>query len=110
MQAESVAPRSSVATHCPYCAMQCGMHLAADPGRVSVFGDPTFPVNQGGLCVKGWSAAALLDHAERLRTPLVRAASGSLEPATWEAAIERVAARFTDIKRRHGADAVAVFG
>ena len=31
-----------------------------------------FPTNRGGLCSKGWTAADLLDHPERLLTPLVR--------------------------------------
>ena len=87
---------SSVATHCPYCALQCGMHLAqrstgpasrVSPASIDVMGDGKFPVNEGGLCVKGWSAAAVLDHPERLRTPLLRSASGRLEPATWDEAL-----------------------
>jgi assimilatory nitrate reductase catalytic subunit len=100
----------SVATHCPYCALQCGMHLTQAAARIEVMGNAKFPVNEGGLCVKGWSAAATLDHPDRLRTPLVRGASGRLEPATWAAALERVASRFGDLQRRYGADAVAVFG
>ena len=35
-----------------------------------------FPTNRGGLCAKGWTAADLLDHPDRLLTPLVRAIAG----------------------------------
>src|SRR5205814_1566125 len=106
----SAAAASGAATHCPYCALQCGMHLVEGPAGLRVAGNQKFPVNEGGLCVKGWSAAATLDHPDRLRAPLIRSASGRLEPATWEAALQRVAARFADVQRRYGADAIAVFG
>ncbi len=101
---------STVATHCPYCALQCGMHLLSDADGVKVAGNMKFPVNEGGLCVKGWSAAATLDHPDRLRRPLVRDEDGRLVPATWEAALTRIAHRFRDVQRHHGSDAVAVFG
>jgi assimilatory nitrate reductase catalytic subunit len=86
------------------------MHLIEEPGGLKVLGNAKFPVNEGGLCVKGWSAAATLDHPDRLRTPLVRDDSGRLIPATWEAALARIAARFVETQRQFGLDAVAVFG
>ena len=57
-------------THCPYCAMQCGMSLIEQNGRWSVEARD-FPTNRGGLCRKGWTAAELLDAPDRLRTPLM---------------------------------------
>jgi assimilatory nitrate reductase catalytic subunit len=103
-------PATTVATHCPYCALQCGMHVARGAGGVTILGNPKFPVNQGGLCVKGWSAAATLDHPDRLRSPLVRDGSGHLVPATWEEALSRVARELTKVQQIYGRDAVAVFG
>jgi assimilatory nitrate reductase catalytic subunit len=96
-------------THCPYCALQCGMHVVQD-GGLKIIGNPKFPVNEGGLCIKGWSAAATLNHADRLLTPLVRDGNGSLVPASWETALEHVAKRLRDVQLRYGPDAVAVFG
>ena len=97
-----------VETHCPYCALQCGMTLRADGGRVSV--EPRdFPTNRGGLCQKGWTAADLLDHPERLLTPLVRR-DGELTPATWDEALTLITDRIKDIQRRYDENAVAVFG
>ena len=75
-----------------------------------VSGNAKFPVNEGGLCVKGWSAAATLDHPERLTSPLVRDASGKLQPTSWEVALKYVAAKLGDVQQRYGPDAVAVFG
>ncbi len=41
-------------------------------GTIAITGNPKFPVNEGGLCAKGWSAADTLRHPERLLTPLAR--------------------------------------
>ena len=100
----------SQTTHCPYCALQCGMHLAGTPDAVTIAGNPRFPVNKGGLCVKGWSAAGTLAHPERLTTPLVRDAAGTLQPATWDAALAFIAERVRATQSAHGKDAVGVFG
>ena len=109
--AEPTSDVRTTDTHCPYCALQCGMTLlAGDDGRLSVTARD-FPTNRGGLCRKGWTAAALLDSPERLRTPLIRdRKGGSLRPAGWDEALDLVASRLTAIKREHGADAIAVFG
>ena len=84
--------------------------LAGDEGRLSVTARD-FPTNRGGLCRKGWTAAALLDSPERLLTPLVRdRKGGTLREAGWNEALDLVASRLAAIKREHGADAIAVFG
>ena len=73
-----------------------------------------FPTNRGGLCAKGWTAADLLDHKDRLLTPLVRTADGDrsspLRPATWDEAFERMVTAITRTQQRYGNDAVGVFG
>ncbi|GHO71030.1 molybdopterin oxidoreductase [Ktedonobacter sp. SOSP1-52] len=99
-----------VATHCPYCALQCGMLLSGPRDQVTVEGNEHFPVNNGSLCVKGWNAAELLNHPDRLRTPLLRDAQGGLVPASWEDALAHVAAAIQATQQRYGRDAVGVFG
>ncbi len=99
----------AVATHCPYCALQCGMHLHVAGERVSIE-RRDFPTNRGGLCQKGWTAAELLDSPERLRTPLARdRRDAPLRAVGWDEALERVV---TGIRaaQRSGRDRVAVFG
>src|SRR5919204_6438873 len=98
---------TTAATHCPYCALQCAMTLRrADPVAVE---PRDFPTNRGGLCQKGWTAAELLAHPDRLTTPLVRKL-GALRPATWDEAYGRIVTAVTEARRGHGHDAVAVFG
>ncbi|MEV5919030.1 molybdopterin oxidoreductase family protein [Streptomyces pseudogriseolus] len=99
-------------THCPYCALQCGMNLtpAADGRGVEVSERADFPVNRGALCVKGRTAPAVLSSAVRLTSPLVRSAAGTLEPASWEEALDRIAEGLGGARAHHGADAVGVFG
>ena len=98
-------------THCPYCALQCGMTLErASSGAWSVHARD-FPTNKGGLCRKGWTAAQLIDHPDRLTQPMMRARKGEpLRPVSWEMALDRVATRIAELQTRHGKNAVAVFG
>ena len=100
---------SAVETHCPYCALQCGMALVANGGATTA--EPRdFPTNRGGLCRKGWTSTALLGHPERLTAPLVRAPGGRLRPATWDDALDRVADGFRTAQERHGPAAAGLFG
>jgi len=101
----------AIRTHCPFCAYQCGMIVGdgASDAPAAVQGDPYFPVNNGELCIKGWTSTTLLRHPERITTPLIRS-SGELREATWDAALDCVAEAIQKTKREHGADAVGVFG
>ncbi|MFE2880148.1 molybdopterin oxidoreductase family protein [Streptomyces roseus] len=106
-------PDTATATHCPYCALQCGMNLRPLPGGAGVVVEERadFPVNRGALCGKGRTAPAVLSSRVRLTGPLVRThATGRLEPATWEEALDAVAEGLARTGRTHGPDAVGVFG
>ncbi|WP_183100022.1 molybdopterin oxidoreductase family protein [Nocardioides pelophilus] len=99
-------------THCPYCSLQCGMTLQRK-GRTALEVLPwaEFPVNEGGLCRKGWTAGDLRGHRERLTTPLVRdRATGELRAAGWDEALDLIASRIQQLQTSYGADSVAVFG
>ncbi|WP_327356187.1 molybdopterin oxidoreductase family protein [Streptomyces sp. NBC_01304] len=104
-------------THCPYCALQCGMGLARDPagaeagGGLTVVERPDFPVNRGALCGKGRTAPEVLSSRVRLTEPLIRShATGRLEPATWEEALDKIAEGLARTRGEHGPDACGVFG
>jgi assimilatory nitrate reductase catalytic subunit len=102
-------------THCPYCALQCGITLLHDNRSSASHGKPAFevqgraqfPVNEGALCGKGATAGELLRPELRLTGPLVRDGKDApLRPATWDEALDRVARAFGS----RDPAAVAVFG
>ena len=95
-------------THCPYCALQCGMFV--DAGTITPRED--IPANAGGaLCQKGWTAGELLRAPDRLTVPLMRPhRDAPLEPVSWDAALDRITAEVRRVQRADGPDAVAVFG
>ena len=98
-------------THCPYCALQCGMNLTPAPdGTVEVSERADFPVNRGALCGKGRTAAAVLAPGVRLTSPLVRDEDGTLVPASWDEALDRIAASLDRTRAEYGPDALGVFG
>jgi assimilatory nitrate reductase catalytic subunit len=109
-----VGATGPVATHCPYCSLQCGMTVSAradsEGGGHDVEG-ANFPTNRGGLCEKGLSAAELLTHPDRLTAPLVRdRRDGPFREATWDEALDRVATALRDAQDRYGRDAAGLFG
>ncbi|MGC0332151.1 assimilatory nitrate reductase catalytic subunit [Streptomyces sp. SAI-170] len=97
-------------THCPYCALQCGMNLSpAREGGVEVIERTDFPVNRGALCGKGRTSPEVLAKGVRLTSPLVRQ-GGALVPAGWDEALDRIAGALLGTRAEHGPDAVGVFG
>ncbi|WP_090479792.1 molybdopterin oxidoreductase family protein [Nakamurella panacisegetis] len=107
---------SATRTHCPYCSMQCGVSVnlpRTGPRAATIEPQEDFPTNRGGLCSKGWTATSLLDHPDRLLTPLVRSVPGdrtsALVPATWPEAIGVIVTAI-EAAQGHGRDAVGCFG
>ena len=100
-----------VRTTCPHCAVGCQLDLVVKDGRVVDALAADGPTNRGMLCVKGRSASFdFVDAPDRLRTPLVRdKETGELEPATWDEALDAVAAGFGAILEEHGGEALAAF-
>ncbi|OWA03798.1 nitrite reductase [Streptomyces sp. CS113] len=111
MQSTGTRNPATTPTHCPYCALQCGMNLTpVEGGTVEVSERADFPVNRGALCGKGRAAAAVLAPGARLTSPLVRSGDGALVPAGWEEALDRIAGNLERTRARYGADALGVFG
>src|SRR5215470_10963839 len=103
-------PDRWVPTTCGYCSVGCGMFIGVKDGRaVSVRGNPDHPVNAGALCPKGLSEHETIHAATRARHPMYRASRNArLQRVAWPDAVETMAARFRDVQRRHGPDAVGV--
>jgi assimilatory nitrate reductase catalytic subunit len=97
-----------VATHCPYCALQCGMIVHGRSSFPAISPNEFFSLNRGALCIKGWTSAEVLNHPERLLRPLARNAAGRLSLVSWEEAFERIISAISATQAKYGRDAVAM--
>src|SRR5271155_3889366 len=66
-------------------------------------------VNGEFLCGKGRFGFDSPRNPARVRQPLIRR-NGTLEPASWEDALEEVARRLKQVRDKHGASAIGVIG
>ncbi|MDP2952822.1 MAG: molybdopterin-dependent oxidoreductase, partial [Chloroflexota bacterium] len=96
-----------VRTTCSYCGVGCQLELNIKDNRmVKVYGVEDAPANRGHLCVKGRFGFDYVHHPERLTTPLIKR-NGKFEPASWDEALNLVAARLKELKAKYGSDALA---
>ena len=99
----------TVLTTCPYCGCGCGMLLEVLDGKlVGTLPSKTALVNEGKLCVKGWTVHEFVTSPKRLTKPMVRK-DGELEETSWDEALNMAAARLREIKERHGPDSIGMF-
>jgi NADH-quinone oxidoreductase chain G len=95
---------------CPLCSMGCNIELGVKNNRVRrITPRENMQVNDAWICDKGRFAHAFVDHPDRLQVPLVRR-DGQLQPASWEEALDLVAARFDQVVRDHGPQAIGGLG
>lgn len=102
----------SFKTTCCYCGVGCGINIHRDhAGRLTVEGDPDHPVNKGMLCSKGMNLHyTVMDTSDRLLYPEMRFSRGMpRQRVSWEQALDRTAAVFTQLIRRYGPEAVAFY-
>ncbi len=100
---------NKVRTTCIYCGVGCQLDLnvsKAENRIVRVTSETGCVPNDGNTCVKGRFGMDFIDKKERLTTPLIRDKE-SFREATWDEALELVAARFSEIKESYGPDALA---
>ena len=96
-----------VRTTCPYCGVGCQMWLHVKDEKIAkVTGVEQGRPNKGRLCVKGRFGYDFIHSSERLTSPLIKEGDGFRE-ASWDEALDLVARRFTEIKVKHGPDALA---
>lgn len=96
----------SVQTTCSYCGVGCQLNVWVHDGRIiKVTGADSVP-NFGSTCVKGRFGHTYIQKGDRLTHPLIRR-NGELVVASWDEALDEVAAKFSSIKKEYGADAIA---
>ena len=95
-------PQNGEATYatsaCTLCPGGCGIRVRLIDDRVvKIEGLDGHPVNNGGICPLGQSGPQLLYGPTRITTPLKKI-NGRWRSITWDAAIEEVAAKLTDLR------------
>jgi formate dehydrogenase major subunit len=100
-----------VLTTCPHCATGCQYYVYVKDNKVvdteAAFG----PSNRGLLCVKGRSGSFdFAQSGDRITDPLIKdRATGKFRKASWDEALDLVASRFMEIKKKYGPDSLAGF-
>lgn len=94
---------------CPICGSSCGLRVEVENGKIlRVSGDPLDPHSRGYTCPKGRSLKFISEDPDRVTAPL-RGNGGAWEETTWDSALDDIARRIAEIRRRHGNDAVALY-
>jgi predicted molibdopterin-dependent oxidoreductase YjgC len=93
---------------CPYCGCGCGVLLEVLDGKlIGTLPSKTSPVNEGKLCVKGWTVHEFVGSPNRLTHAMVRKGD-RLEKASWDEALTLAASRLREIKEKHGPDSIGI--
>src|SRR5215469_6134302 len=99
-------------THRTMCPMNChptycGMVVEIEDDRVvAVRGDRDNPDSRGFLCQRGQAAGEVVDNPRRVLAPRLRERrDGAWRDASWDAALDRIAASI----QAHPASATAVW-
>ena len=104
----------SLPVACPLdCGGGCPLMAHIEGGRVvSITNNPNGDPHMAG-CIKGLQMSRVLYAPDRLKKPLIRVGprgSGDFREAEWGEALELVARRLTEIKKRYGAASIFRFG
>ena len=103
---------SEIKTTCSYCGVGCGIIVTKDSKNgVTVRGDENHPVNKGMLCSKGMNLHYVAnDTSDRILYPEMRwSKSHPMERVSWDSALDRAAAVFSSIIKKHGPDSVGFY-
>ncbi|HAB18523.1 MAG TPA: nitrate reductase [Verrucomicrobiota bacterium] len=103
-------PSAIASTVCGFCSTGCGLkvHLR-DSEAVNLTPDPSYPVNLGMACPKGWEALTPLDAPDRATTPLLRGVpDGAFEAVSWVRAMNEFVTRMKAVQARYGPHSVAL--
>ena len=102
---------TTVFSACPHdCPDTCAMLTTVRDGRaVAVRGNPDHPFTRGGLCVKVNDYENRVYSDNRVLTPLRRTGAkgeGEFQPITWDAALQEISSRWSEIIDRDGPAAI----
>ena len=98
---------TKVRTTCPYCGVGCQLYLHTKGEQiVKITGVEDGSPNKGRLCVKGRFGYDFIYSQDRLTAPLIKE-NGTFREASWDEALDLVAAKFKQVISETGPDAIA---
>ena len=109
---------------CTLCPAGCGLMVRIMQGEAEVIkngqlgliqtglpkkleGNPSHPINQGKLCVRGQAGLQLTYHPDRIRTPLKQSGprgSGRFEATTWDESLRKVVSKLQELRSQNQSD------
>jgi len=110
VRGKTVIEKGTLHTLCRQCDMRCGQEITIDEGKiVEIRGLETHPQNRGRICHKGRAAVDLVNHPDRLLSPLKRKLNGTFAEISYNQAMDEIAEQMTKIKTQVGARSVGVW-
>ena len=96
----------SVLTVCPYCGTGCQIVVNDEGTEERVIGYSRSPVNEGKLCIKGYSGLSYNFSRDRLKYPMINR-DGEFVRVSWKEALDETADRLLEIINEYGPDSIA---
>src|SRR5437868_217373 len=93
-------------TVCTYCGVGCSFDVWTKDRHILKVAPEHGPANGISTCIKGKFGWDFVNSPDRLTTPLIREGD-TFREASWDEALPLIARRFSEIKGKHGADALA---
>src|SRR5512134_2018906 len=95
---------------CSLCEAMCGIVVEHRDGEIlSIKPNRDDVLSRGHICPKAVALKDVHEDPDRLRHPVRRTATGGWEEISWDVAFDEVAGRLTDVRARHGSDAIAIY-
>ncbi len=88
------------------------MAEVADGKVLKLQGNPHHPLTKGQLCARGNAGTQLLYDPDRLKYPMLRTGArgeGKFKRISWDEALDLLATRLTELKKKYGPESVAFF-
>lgn len=102
-------------TYCEVCFWKCaGWTYTTKQGDITkILGNEDDPHCNGRLCPRGTGGVGMYTDKDRLKTPLIRVkkeyGKSVFREASWDEALELVAAKMTEIGEKYGPESMALF-
>src|SRR5690348_12087945 len=93
-------------TVCTYCGVGCSFDVWTKDRHILKVAPEHGPANGISTCVKGWFGWGHIDSEDRMTTPLIREGD-KFRQASWDEALNLIAAKFSELKASSGPDSMA---